>query len=197
MNDAFLKAGRGTGHRRPQLRSLRILALAPLLAAVVVWTGCSRQEAPPTPAGPQGPAPQPAPQPASPTAQGEVKRVTIEANDMMKFSVTEFSVSPRQQVEVTLKNAGSMPKISMGHNWVLLKVNADPSAFVEAGFDDAGNDYIDPGKKGDMIASTKLLGPGESDTVTFTAPEQAGKYNYLCTFPGHFAAGMKGIMTVQ
>ncbi|MDE0837988.1 MAG: plastocyanin/azurin family copper-binding protein [Kiritimatiellae bacterium] len=40
-----------------------------------------------------------------------------------------------------------------------------------------------------------MLGPGEEDVVTFTAPA-AGTYNYLCTFPGHYAV-MNGVMTVK
>ena len=48
-----------------------------------------------------------------------------------------------------------------------------------------------------VIARTKLLGPGESETITFTAPKISSQYDFLCTFPGHFAAGMKGKMIVQ
>jgi azurin len=48
-----------------------------------------------------------------------------------------------------------------------------------------------------IIAHTGLVAGGESDTVTFTAPEEPGDYEYICTFPGHFAAGMKGTLTVK
>ena len=48
--------------------------------------------------------------------------------------------------------------------------------------------------KGDTIAATKL-GPDESETISFTAPE-AGDYEYVCTFPGHFAM-MRGVMKVK
>jgi quinohemoprotein ethanol dehydrogenase len=43
---------------------------------------------------------------------------------------------------------------------------------------------------------TPNIDPGESATlkVTFTKP---GKYPYLCTLPGHAAAGMKGVLTVD
>jgi azurin len=47
-----------------------------------------------------------------------------------------------------------------------------------------------------VLAKTKLLGPGDSDSVTFSAPAAPGNYTYLCTFPEHYAAGMKGVMTV-
>jgi azurin len=48
-----------------------------------------------------------------------------------------------------------------------------------------------------VLAKTKLLGPGESDSVTFTAPGAPGAYDYICTFPEHYAGGMKGVMTVR
>jgi nitrite reductase (NO-forming) len=36
------------------------------------------------------------------------------------------------------------------------------------------------------------LGPGQSETVTVTAP--AGDYDFLCNIPGHAAAGMVGTL---
>jgi uncharacterized cupredoxin-like copper-binding protein len=42
---------------------------------------------------------------------------------------------------------------------------------------------------------TKLLSPGSSATLTVTL--KAGKVAYLCTVPGHAAAGMKGTLTVK
>lgn len=52
------------------------------------------------------------------------------------------------------------------------------------------HDFKIAGKK------TALIQPGKSATlkVTFT---KAGKYAYLCTVPGHAAAGMKGRFTVR
>jgi uncharacterized cupredoxin-like copper-binding protein len=43
---------------------------------------------------------------------------------------------------------------------------------------------------------TPLLNPGQRATlkVVFT---KTGKYPYLCTIPGHAAAGMKGVVTVK
>ena len=48
----------------------------------------------------------------------------------------------------------------------------------------------------DVVAATKLLGPAESDVITFTAPKEPGDYQYLCSFPGHFAM-MRGVMVVK
>ena len=48
-----------------------------------------------------------------------------------------------------------------------------------------------------MLANTTLAGNGETVEVTFTAPKAPGVYTYICTFPGHFLAGMKGTLTVK
>ena len=53
----------------------------------------------------------------------------------------------------------------------------------------------DEANKKKILAHTKLLGPGEEDSVIFTAPSP-GKYEYLCTFPGHFGI-MRGVLTVK
>ncbi len=42
---------------------------------------------------------------------------------------------------------------------------------------------------------TPLIDPGTTKTLTVTF-KKAGKYEYLCTVPGHAAGGMKGILTV-
>ncbi|MBA2383448.1 MAG: cupredoxin domain-containing protein [Actinobacteria bacterium] len=52
------------------------------------------------------------------------------------------------------------------------------------------HDFKIAGKK------TLQIAPGKSRvlTVTFT---KIGKYQYLCTLPGHAPAGMKGVLTVK
>jgi len=125
------------------------------------------------------------------------KTVEISANDQMKFDVVAIDAKPRQKVTVTLKNLGTMPKVSMGHNFVLLNPAVDPPKFVEASQMQMAHDFIAPEMASQVIAHTKLLGPGESDTISFAAPGKPGAYAYICSFPGHFAIGMKGVLTVQ
>ncbi len=126
--------------------------------------------------------------------------VSITADDKMMYDTTSFEVKAGTNIKVALKNIGMIPKIAMGHNFVLLKKGETafgfgPQVMVNGGTH--ANGFIPSPSKGQekIIAYTKMLGPGEEDSVVFTAPEP-GEYEYLCTFPGHFAL-MRGKMTVK
>ena len=122
--------------------------------------------------------------------------VELTGNDLMKYDKAQFTVKPGQRVKLTFKNIGKLPKVAMGHNVVVLKKGSDPIKFAtESAKAGPAKGYIPDALKKLIIAKTKLLGPGESDTIYFTAPE-AGIYDYLCTFPAHFV-NMKGKMIVK
>jgi azurin len=136
----------------------------------------------------------------SPAPQAPPKEVTIQADDKMRYDVTAFDVSPGQKVSVTIKNIGTTPKFSMGHNFVLLDrmINTGnvQASFLDKASTEASHDYVPPGAK-EVLAHSKLLGPGESEVVTFNAPYIPGDYLYVCSFPGHYSQGTKGFMTVK
>ena len=127
----------------------------------------------------------------------EAKKVTVTGNDTMQFDLKTFEVKAGEKVELTFKNIGKIPKIAMGHNLVVLKKGVSAIAFGQKAMGAGANatNALPDSVKGDTIAATKLLGPAESETITFTAPE-AGDYEYVCTFPGHFAM-MRGVMKVK
>jgi azurin len=127
------------------------------------------------------------------------KTVEVQADDKMRFDVTAFEVARGQKVSITLKNIGTTPKFSMGHNLVVLDKTVNTgnvTKFLDTAATAAASDYVPKGSK-EVLAATKLLGPNETDTVTFTAPFVPGEYLYLCSFPGHFSQGTKGFMTVK
>ncbi len=123
--------------------------------------------------------------------------VEITGNDQMKFSVMSITAKPGELLHVRLKSAGTLPKIAMGHNFVLLAKGTDAAAFTTASASAVATGYIPPQFKAKVLASTALVGPGETVDVTFKAPAVAGRYVYLCSFPGHFVAGMKGALVVK
>src|SRR6476646_11185775 len=128
------------------------------------------------------------------------KEVTVQADDKMRYDVTAFDASPGQKIALTIKNIGTTPKFSMGHNFVLLDRTINTgnvqASFLDKASMEASHDDVPPGDK-NVLAHSKLLGPGESEVVTFNAPYIPGEYLYLCSFPGHYSQGTKGVMTVK
>ena len=111
--------------------------------------------------------------------------VTIEATDQMTFSLKEIKVKGGQKVKVTIKHTGTMAKDVMGHNFVLLKPGVDLAAFSQKAIKAKATNYVPDGDP-DVIAHTKIVGGGESDTVEFDAPAP-GTYEFICSFPGHYS----------
>lgn len=123
--------------------------------------------------------------------------VQVEVGDNMKFSVGTITAKPGEQIRVVLKGVGQMPKAAMAHNFVLLKKGANAKEFADKSVSARDTDYIAPAVKDQVLASTRLVGPGETADATFAAPRQPGEYIYLCSFPGHYALGMKGTLIVK
>ena len=135
---------------------------------------------------------------AKPAADAKgVRTVEVVGTEDMKFSLATITAKPGEQLRVRLMVKGAMPKIAMAHNFVLLNKGAKVVDFVTAAMNARATDFIPADKKADVIASTALAGAGETVEVTFKAPAKPGSYNYLCSFPGHFAMGMRGKLLVK
>jgi azurin len=113
--------------------------------------------------------------------------------EQLAFQPATLTATAGQQVSVSFKNGSAAQK----HNWVLVKGGDDVASQVDEAASAAGEaaGYI-PADKANVIANTNLLNGGETGSASFTAPA-AGTYTFLCTFPGHYIAGMKGTLTVQ
>jgi azurin len=125
----------------------------------------------------------------------QAKAIVIKGSDAMQFDLKEIKVKAGQKVKLTLTHSGKLAKAAMGHNWVLLKPGTDVAAFGSKAAAARETDYIPAAEKASIIAHTKLVGGGESDTIEFTAPAK-GTYTYICSFPGHYAL-MKGSFIVE
>jgi len=121
--------------------------------------------------------------------------VEIEGTDAMQFNLKNIDVSQScKQFTVKLKHTGKMAKNIMGHNWVLSKASDEAGVVADGSKAGLAADYI---KAGDsrVIAHTKVVGGGESTSITFPVSKlKAGdSYTYFCSFPGH-ATMMKGTL---
>ncbi|HJR60586.1 MAG TPA: plastocyanin/azurin family copper-binding protein [Vicinamibacterales bacterium] len=155
----------------PTLTVTRTSILALLFALAVPWAGGA---ADPTP-----------------------RTITIVAGDEMKYSVTEITAKRGERLRVVLIARGTVPKAAMAHNLILLAKGTDPAAFVKASALARDTGFIAPALAKQVLASTRLAGKGESVTVVFDAPKAAGRYDYVCSFPGHFLNGMRGVLVVK
>ena len=124
--------------------------------------------------------------------------VTISGNDTMQFDIKSFNASAGSDFKLTFKNTGKLPKIAMGHNLVILKKGISAIKFGQKVMAAGGNatNALPESVMDDVLVATKLLGPGESEVINFKVPLEKGSYQYVCTFPGHFAM-MRGVMEVE
>jgi azurin len=121
----------------------------------------------------------------------------IQVGDNMHFAPSVINARPGETVGVVIKGAGTVPKDSMAHTFVLLKSGTNAKAFVDKSSRARETDFIDPAMKDQAIAASPSVGPGDAVEVTFQAPAKAGEYTFVCTFPSHFKLGMKGQLIVK
>lgn len=153
---------------------------------------------------------------ADATVDDDIRTIEIIGTDDMKFTVREaadglvtggasgeyvildaIEAEPGEEIRITLTTISNLPASAMSHNLALLEQGTDLDEFVSASITARDNEYIAPDYEDRVIAATAMLGDGESDTITITAPDETGEYDYVCTFPGHFQGGMVGQLIVQ
>lgn len=130
-------------------------------------------------------------------AQADECSFTLNSNDAMQFDQKSIVVNKTcKEFTLNLVHTGKLPKTVMGHNWVLTTTEDSKAVASEGMAAGADKDYV---KADDarVIAHTKLIGGGESTSVTFPVSKLAagGAYTYFCSFPGHIAL-MQGTLTL-
>ena len=120
-------------------------------------------------------------------------KVILNSFDNMIYDKNKIEVNSGKNIVLTLNHKGKVSKEFMGHNFVLLKKGVNVDEYAKKAVLAKSNDYIP--NSDEAIAYTKMLGGGESTTISFLAPE-AGTYNYICTFPGHYMM-MRGELIVN
>ena len=98
-----------------------------------------------------------------------------------EFRFTIDSLTAKSGEEVTLRFSNTPLLSSITGSWCR---TGPRMRWATAGLVDPVN-WLNPGDP-NVIASIRLLNPGESVQVTFTAPA-AGAYQFVCTYPGHNA----------
>ncbi|MEO2018162.1 MAG: PVC-type heme-binding CxxCH protein [Fuerstiella sp.] len=113
--------------------------------------------------------------------------------ERMIYDNDTIAVQAGRSVEFALSNADKMP-----HNFAIVL----PGTMEEVGElaeatgrdkDAEARNFIPRSKK--ILAASRLLQPGQSDSVFFAVPTEPGVYPYVCTYPGHWRR-MYGAMYV-
>lgn len=180
---------------------MRKLFLAPAVVAALFLASCGgNQNADNTGTAETTPTTE-APAEAAPAIPGienvaVTNKIELEGHDDMTYTGGDlFKVKAGEEVTLTLKNVGTMAKESMGHNLVILTPGTDHADFGAEAFKAKDEDYIPATFASSIVAHTKLLGPGESDTIKFKI-DTPGVYTYVCSFPGHWGT-MHGTIVVE
>jgi azurin len=124
--------------------------------------------------------------------------ITLQTDDALRFIPSHIAVPAScKDFTVQLTHTGHLPPLAMSHNWVLTK-KSDLDGVARTGMlAGAEANHVDQNDKR-VIAFTKLIGTGETASVTFAVAQlKAGEsYVFLCTFAGHSPI-MRGTLSVQ
>ena len=194
------------------MKSRHILTVSVLAIALAACGNSPAPEAPAADAAPVEPAATtepapveaaPAPAEAAPAATTGSKpavvadcATTIEGNDAMQYNADSITIPAScSQFTVNLKHVGKLAVNVMGHNFVVAK-EADMAGINADGMAVAPEHLKDGDAR--VVAHTKMIGGGESASVTFDVAKikDGGPYKFFCSFPGHFAL-MQGSLQVQ
>jgi azurin len=123
--------------------------------------------------------------------------IQVTGSDAMAFSMPTITAKPGEALKIVLKVTSNLPPEQLKHNFVLLTPETDAMAFAMAAVMAKDTGYIPAAQKDKILAQSDMAANGQEVSVAFKAPAKPGTYPYICTFPGHFFAGMKGSLIVK
>lgn len=94
------------------------------------------------------------------------------------FTPDSFTIPAGKEITLNITNNGAVE-----HHFAIFKLDTNPG------------DRFDDEDERNIYWQVKAQ-PGESKTVTFTAPTEPGEYYLACGIPGHLEAGMSGKIIV-
>ena len=115
-------------------------------------------------------------------------------NQKMAFDKTVLRATAGQTAEIVLENTDQMP-----HNLVVINEGSLEAfgemvdVFLKNPDADKMN-YVPNSRY--VLAATKMLEPGNKESILFQLPEKPGRYPFVCTFPGHWRI-MQGVIIVN
>ena len=108
-------------------------------------------------------------------------------HEQMRYDNARIVVEPGKPFEIILENGDTMP-----HNLFVVnpglheKIGTAASTMTPDKLDKQGRAYSPKEFEKDILAGTKVIEPGQKETIKLNAPTTEGEYEYVCTMPGHF-----------
>ncbi|MCC6492310.1 MAG: c-type cytochrome [Pirellulales bacterium] len=120
--------------------------------------------------------------------------IEVQTGNNLTFIPRTLNARPGAAIRLIFKNSDVVP-----HNWALLKQGrlaavGEMANRLVAAPDGGDRQYIPD--TSDVLAYTNVVNAGETFTIFFHAPQQPGRYPFLCTFPGHWMV-MNGELIVE
>jgi azurin len=127
--------------------------------------------------------------------QGDAGReLHLQTANGLQFAQKELHAKAGERLSLIFENTDLLP-----HNWVLIapdaieRVGALANNLIAAP-DALARHYVPD--SADILCHTRVLDPQKKTAIHFTAPAKAGRYPYVCSFPGHWAV-MRGVLIVE
>ncbi|QKO20536.1 plastocyanin/azurin family copper-binding protein [Rhodoferax sp. BAB1] len=109
------------------------------------------------------------------------RTITIEMNDSMRYTPADVQVKQGETIRFVVKNVGKVKhELSLGTQQELMEHLEQMKKFPDMEHDEPSKVTLAPGKQGEIVWQ-------------FT---KAGPVNFACLMPGHYEAGMKGVVRV-
>jgi uncharacterized cupredoxin-like copper-binding protein len=109
------------------------------------------------------------------------RTITIEMNDSMRYLPADLQVRQGETIRLVVRNVGKVKhELSLGTQKELMEHLEEMKKFPDMEHDEPSKVTLAPGKQGEIIWQ-------------FT---KAGPVNFACLMPGHYEAGMKGVIRV-
>jgi azurin len=120
--------------------------------------------------------------------------------EQMRYDVTRLVVEAGKPFEIIFENDDMMP-----HNLVVVQPGSREQIGVVADkmqptqLDRQGRPFVPTQRDlaSKILAATKLIEPGQRETLKLTAPKQVGTYEYVCTFPEHWRVMFGELVVVK
>ncbi len=119
------------------------------------------------------------------------KSIVLATLPGMKYDQKVLKIKAGSRVKLSFYNNDDMP-----HNVVIVNpgtANAVGTAAINLGIKGTEMSHIPKSKN--VLYHTRLLEPGNNESIFFTAPDKPGDYTFVCTMPGHHKS-MRGVLRV-